>query len=371
MNDTLDWQILVVDDDKDLCRQVKEHLETLSFGADHRRCNVTPITNFDDAMVSLETGRIDVLILDVRQNKGKTNEDESIGRSVFDQVKERRFVPIVFYTGIPYQVEDLRSHLVQVVEKTQGIEGLGTAISRVFESRLPIINRALVRHTEVVQRKYMWSFVADNWQDLAVAEDISSIAYLLARRLALSLENGLTEMLIEIGGNSTEISAEKKAHPMHQYIMPPLDDSLYTGDLFCSVEDGTPQFHILLTPSCDLAQSKAEKVVLAACSLFTERKEYRQWLGNPSEKQDALDQLMKNNKGERYHFLPGAIALPSLIADFHNVKSTGLADLSKMKRIASMDSPYREYLMSRYVRYVGRIGTPDLDLDLMRKRLKP
>jgi hypothetical protein len=34
----------------------------------------------------------------------------------------------------------------------------------IFATRLPAVNRALIRHLETVQRDYMWDFVATHWE---------------------------------------------------------------------------------------------------------------------------------------------------------------------------------------------------------------
>ena len=40
-----------------------------------------------------------------------------------------------------------------------------------------------------------------------------------------------------------------------------------------------------------------------------------------------------------------------------------------MKRIASLDSPFAEEVISRFLRYWGRLGTPDLDISLVLQQL--
>ncbi len=72
-----------------------------------------------------------------------------------DAVRQRRFVPIVFYTGLDYKVRDLESPVVRVVEKTKGVVKLLETVKEIFNTTLPQTNRALVHHLETVQRDYM------------------------------------------------------------------------------------------------------------------------------------------------------------------------------------------------------------------------
>jgi hypothetical protein len=40
------------------------------------------------------------------------------------------------------------------------------------------------------------------------------------------------------------------------------------------------------------------------------------------------------------------------------------------ERVASLDSPFAESLQAKMTRYLGRIGTPDIDVDLALERFK-
>ncbi len=206
MPDPEPWLILVVDDDSDAARQVKEIIE----GGPAYEGGGTPVvhveTTFEIALEELERGRYDLVILDVRLGEGPPVGDEA-GVRTLQAIRARRFVPIVFYTAIPEAVRPLASPpLVDVVEKTAGAEALSAAVGRVFDSGLPPVNRALLRHVEDVQRRYMWEFVANNWADLGVSTDRASLAYLLARRLAVSLSasgvEALEAALVSPCGNS-------------------------------------------------------------------------------------------------------------------------------------------------------------------------
>ena len=41
-----------------------------------------------------------------------------------------------------------------------------------------------------------------------------------------------------------------------------------------------------------------------------------------------------------------------------------------LERLASLDSPFAEALLARFARYFGRLGTPDLDLEVLVARLR-
>jgi len=62
------WRLLFVDDDQDLCRQIKEFFEGESIIEDGHAVpfQVETLTSFSDALDVLQSHLFDLLILDVR-----------------------------------------------------------------------------------------------------------------------------------------------------------------------------------------------------------------------------------------------------------------------------------------------------------------
>ncbi len=44
-------------------------------------------------------------------------------------------------------------------------------------------------------------------------------------------------------------------------------------------------------------------------------------------------------------------------------------DLNNFERIASLDNPFAEACLAKFARYYSRLGTPDLDIDMVYNRL--
>lgn len=376
------WRILIVDDEEDVCHTVKEFLEGETVTEEGGPMQVDMLTDFDQALVLLGTRRFDLLILDIRVGSWDRDEEpeEEAGVRTLRAIKQRLFVPVVFYTGLPEHARGVETPLVRVVNKTAGgLTSLLEAVRSIFSTGLPDINRALIRHTESVQRDYMWTFVAENWDTLSDATDRASLAYLLARRLATSLSApGIHQLIEELGGQTGAPVAEGKVHPAQYYVIPPVKNTPpLAGDLFKGEIQGQDGYWVLLTPSCDIEWNKAERVLLARCSLLTEEEEYEEWRGNPSNnKKGKLEALLGNNRkkkdhpADRYHSLPGALTLPGLVVDFQQLVTLPCGGLDELERLASIDSPFAESLLARFTRYFGRLGTPDLDMDHVFARLE-
>jgi len=375
------WQVLFVDDDSEFCESAKE-LEGELVNDDGEQLHIETMTDFDDTLAALEKRRFDIIILDVRLTAGKVQQEDK-GRDILEFIKQKRFIPVIFYTAVPHLVRDIENQekpLVQVVEKTEGLSRVLEAIRKILATGIPTINRALIRHLEVVQRDYMWDFVAKHWEQYGEQSDHIALAYLLASRLAVSLSGpGIQQLAQDLGDPVGAAIVAGKVHPMQYYLLPPVDPSPLAGDLYQGKIGEQSGYWTLLTPSCDIAHDKAEKALLALCQPLEEFDEYQNWSGRLSEssnkKKRALEGLLTDNRRvsggqpERYHCLPAALLVPGLVVDFQQLVTLPRRELDTLERIASLDSPFAEALVSRFIRYFGRLGTPDLDTDYVLSQL--
>ena len=191
------------------------------------------------------------------------------------------------------------------------------------------------------------------------------------RGLAASLSATRMGDLAEALGQAPGVLPQgDNVHPAEYYLMPALPGApSVAGDIHVLANG---DFRILLTPSCDLIQKKNEFTLWAECVRLSACVEYQNWLADNS-KEGALRALLKNNRNkqpDRYFFLPGAYAVPDLVVDFERLLHTPFGLLDAATRVASLDSPFAELLLSRFARFLGRLGTPDLDAPLLISRLK-
>lgn len=135
---------------------------------------------------------------------------------------------------------------------------------------------------------------------------------------------------------------------------------------------------IILTPTCDIAQQKADHhrfAILEPFPLFFLQL-YRQIVGKVSaelseitskQKQRLEDKLRKaiRNSWPRYHFLEndGHIIKTDRIVDFEVIVSAPIDSFTQDFRIARLKSPYKEELIHRYSHHSMRIGTEDIPKD--------
>ena len=372
------WRVLVVDDDENITRQISQYFNGDALNDKPYRLRTETCNSFTRGVELLEESRFDILILDVRLGRHEDAADhEEFGIRTLEAIQKRRFIPTIFYTGLPGAVQHLETPLVHIVEKTESVTRLLDSVDSVIATRLPLLNRAIVRHVERVQAQYMWNFVAGAWNEINELDDSTALAYLLARRLSLSLTNsGMASFAGEVGPGA-DIPQSGKMHPVQYYVIPPLPAPAALGGDIHRDTSQPPGYRILLTPSCDLVQSKVEYLLWARCVPLAEFQEYSDWKADPSSAKEKLlqslvlnNRRMKGTQPDRYFFLPAALGLPDLLVDFQQLSATPGSCPGIATRIASLDNPFAEALLSRFARYLNRLGVPDLDGSVIFNRLR-
>lgn len=367
MSNGTNWRILVVEDNESIANQLLEAIPNFVDLPDTAEADLCK--TFKEATARLRLDRYDLLILDLKDDGNAFHyaESDPAGLKVFEELKKTRFVPVVFYTAHAEWVRGVQTSFVRVVEKTETTERVKEEVRRVLATRLP----ALTRQVEEIQRSYMWDFVSTHWKDFPQPADQADIAYLLARRLAIALEAEAGKLAARIGGAYKVPVGDRKAHPMVMYVVPTMGPHPLAGDIVSEVVNGLEVYWLILTPSCDFAQSKANHVTLAKCERLVDRDEFKRWsLKKDESTTQRLEQLIEDKRGERFKFLPRAFFIPDLVVDFQQLRSLGIESLKSFKQVATLDSPFAESVVARFSRYFNRLGTPDLDKTVVINRLE-
>jgi CheY-like chemotaxis protein len=385
---TYHWRFLLVEDKNDIAQQIQEAVPTFIDAPD--TVVVERKSSFQEGLKRLNETRFDVLILDLKddQNTDLDVPDDLAGLNIFEALKTIRFAPVIFYTAHAQKVRHLESPFVRVVEKTQGLEKLQVEIKNVIATGLPHLSQ----HIEDIQREYMWDFVSTHWTKFDMPQHKTDIAYLLTRRLAAKLELKAALFAQQLTDeNTAQTITGSDVHPMQIYLYPKIDQ-LQGGDILSGKVGEVDANWIVLSPTCDLVQNKAEKVLLARCIPLSETIEHSTWIKQPGTKTEkALMDLIGDNRKdsdkshgkriqpERYKYLPGTFFITDSVVDFQDIVTISIeliADESKFKRVACLASPFAEALLGKFTRYFSRLGTPDISkaavlgrLDTARKSL--
>lgn len=370
------WYVLIIDDEPGVADDTVQLLNGAArSGKIAHEVTAVAEESFDAALEILSRGGFDLVVLDVFDQVGAeatspSHAPEPKGRTAFEQVRERKFLPIIFHTALPHSVEDLdNTPFVQIVSKSapDPTGDLIRCIETCLASPFPRLQRQLQCHIDEVTREFMIEFVEENWNDLQDREH--DVGHLLMRRLGVSLDSGSGILTERRDGT---ISEPDTTPPVRYYVLPPPDD-YRMGDILIrpSVCEPESSWYVIMTPSCDLVSShvKADSVLLTECVMLEEFDEYREWVEAApkiAKKRQRLERLLKSNASgrqrHRYFYLPKTLAVPHMMVDLQRVVHVPFAELVQFSKVASLDSPYAEALSHQFHCYMGRIGTPDLDL---------
>jgi CheY-like chemotaxis protein len=352
MSQGTNWRFLVVEDNETIANQLLEIIP--SFVDSHDTAEADLCKTFKDATERLKQDRYDLIILDLKDdgNAYHATEDDPAGLKVFEELKKTRFVPVVFYTAHAEWVRGVQTSFVRVVEKTETTERVKEEVRRVLATQLPALTR----------------------KEFDTAHEQADVAYLLARRLALSLQREARRMARKMAGKSVPLADPKNIHPMEMYVRPPVGKNRIAGDILKGVVGGETGHWLVLTPSCDFEQAgRLNRVLLAQCVPLSEEPEYAAWKANPTANSAPLKAMIGDNRedaqSERFKFLPGTFFLPDSIVDFQKLRTVSPDELKTLEVIASLDSPFAEAVLARFSRYFGRLGTPDIDKNVVINRL--
>jgi hypothetical protein len=177
-----------------------------------------------------------------------------------------------------------------------------------------------------------------------------------------------------VGLKASKVSGYPKIHALQSYYAVSEDEPLWTGDIV----KFSGQFYVVISPACDFAQKKVERITLAKAVFVPEESlrvgnERVQTLLTESGYQVSQDQLCKRilrgTISERHfvlHFVPYEGQYYHAILDFQTVTSyaetsySETADSLQKGRILRVDHPYIDELLHRYSAYSSRIGIPSI-----------
>lgn len=357
-------KLLYIEDDK----QNRDNLMDLL--KDYTLCdfkvNIEAVDTFDNAIDKINSKPYHIIILDIY--KGNPNEGEQLGLQILEQIQSKSFIPVIFYSGNTKDVQDLKSQIVGVVTKgEEGFDGLKREIERLIEFNLPFIKENIHACLEEELKNYFWEIIHEQRNKFRPGINDFSLGYLMLRKFSSSLsQDKISEIL---GDNSLN---KEKVHPMQFYIYPTNSGEYECGEIL----EKDKEVFVILTPSCDFISGenrprKVGDVLLAKTTLLSNTKEYEnyQMKKNGKDEKKNLIRLIESRKGDRYFFLPQTPFIENRIIDFQSKELVKYDDLANYTRVAKLDSPYAESMVSSFIRYYNRIGYPDIDSELIVKAL--
>ena len=354
------WRVLIIDDNERMAEDALRELNDTFEGDSDLKVRTTIETDFDRGYELVASGACEIVVLDVRRDRTERHpEDRTRGKRVYSGIREVRFLPVIFWTALPDEVaDDEMEPLVRVFAK-EDLDKVPDAVRAAILSGVAEVMWDIEGQVADVMRQYLWNELAPHWQE-DTDGDPKEVAHVLITRVASSLRARDIPGLAE--------------RPSHRYVYPPVSEALESGQVLWRerrrggvIED---EWYVVLTPACDLKQSKAEFVLLARARLLGTHKRYLEW-ANGSRTNAKWGELWKLLSGAlaRYVYLPSFRDIPDLVVDFEETVAVPKNSRRYYKPKASLSSPYNEALLAKHSQFLGRIGTPDLNMADLKARL--
>lgn len=372
----MELKLLFIEDDQEWGNKLKEIFSDKII-ADYKLL-VQVEESFEKGHALVKGSDFDIVILDLF-NDGAP-QDENAGVKVLETIRDLLFVPVIFFTGHAYKIENYKSEVIGVVNKGDGIGALFSEIERIIKSKLALIKKNITKHINNEIKQYFWETV-DRQKDVFISDNIDySLGYLILRRIATSLSKDNIKTIL--GDDKIK---EEKVHPMEFYLYPPSIGEYEAGEIL--EKDGN--YFSILTPDCDMilrsnGQRKANKILLATATEFKllpdviRHKEFKDKQDKTQKEilqfsnlEGKLKTWMGNKGGEqdRFFFLPSTPFIENMVIDFQDNVMVEYDDLKSFNRVAKLDMPYAQSMISSFIRYYNRIGFPDIDSDYLIEKL--
>jgi len=349
-------EILIVEDDDSAVDGWKRDIREFNRGTDIPFKFVgTFATTKQQALTILRRTRMDCAVIDLRLPEGDTDVDTGhpLGNDVLEVLLQETGIPAVVYSGYDKEVsENVKSSNIRVYGKQGGIT---ERILNEFAEQanlmaaMEITRNNIGKETARLFNQSIWTRWEDRWSS---DENTNIISEVITRQTASHVASSLSPSGVY-------------HHPDEFYTVPALSsDRLDTGDLL-ELDTGV---HIILTPRCNMANKMPTYFILAVC---TEIEGWRAKLNGSNKERERAAKELKLHATQGHaiasHFLPPLDGRGPWIVDFQEMRAIESKETSDLvsKRFASVAPHFVPNLVQRYSTYLGRIGQPDIDTEIL------
>lgn len=304
-----------------------------------------PDKNFDGAIVDLNLKGLGV--------------NDASGNEVIKEITENLQFPVFVISGTPHSVDKdfTESDFLKIRQRDEAdFDYLGEFV-KIFNTGITqILNRKGTIEKKI--NDIFWKHLSSSlslWKNDDKNSPENKQKSLL--RYVLSHLNEHLEL--------TEESDFEDYLPAEIYITPPIKNKVFTGDLVVDKELG--DYYVVLTPSCDLAQSKAKDLLLASVETFDKENLLSNTIASAKkgdlDSETNLKNIIKNSYSPKYHFLPGYLDIKMGIINFQKLCTVRVKDFDKKYEVkAAINGNFTKDIVARFSYYYARQGSPDFNV---------
>lgn len=354
---------LIVDDNIDVVKGIKNTLED--------RDDICQICDFKDFIIHESEFEPDIIVLDLKNDANEIN----AGDPIFNRIISEKFIPTIIFSAIAeiYSVpNEVSSHpFIEVLSKGDEDE-----VIKCIDKWIPYIE-AVNSFKEQINTSFMESLKAlGTFMNLSNKPEDSVIKYMLNKRANQYFDDD---------------NCGENPPAWIEYLYPPMKKHLLVADVLrknskeadLDKVGQSEEYAIILTPSCDMANNKTEKILIAHCidkSDYSTIKLGSNGIDSTKGKEKVSRIVAALNTG----YSDAKVALPELpsvipyctvdLKAMDQVLSSEIAlskeeinDNHKYYRVASINSPFREQIVWAHMINSCRPGMPNRDMETWAK----
>jgi CheY-like chemotaxis protein len=361
--------ILIVEDDPEAIDSWKRDIKEFNEDQAEDAFNFEAVyaSTCQDALKVLNRTRINCAVIDLRlppTSGGDNSTATPLGNDILETVLIETGVPAVVYSAHAAEASEMvRNSNIQIRSKkgSGGTEILTYLASHEgLMAAMEITRKKIAIESAKIFNDSIWKRWEITWNSMA---DRGVLAGMITRQIASHVADRLS-------------LPPANHHPDEFYIIPPLFAArLDTGDLITE----NSHVYVVVTPRCNMAnEPQPTHLMLALCRpMTTEWNDMREGfnLGLESKKGKSAVAKLRNfsvqNHSTSTHFIPPCGDRGPWLVDFKETKgvlSTATPELLQ-NRFASISTHFVPNLVQRYAAYLGRIGQPDLDWNILREHI--
>lgn len=358
--------LLIIEDENGQIEQIEDAINDFNRKTgklEGINIQIRTVKTFSDAIFALLKDEFDAAIIDLKLN-GTSGDDEGV--SLIEIIIDRLRFPIFVRSGFPEKVEYLSSEheFVKVFKKTDKVDLIISEIIK-FHNNGITATIGTKGKVEKYLNQIFWGSFSKNvhlW-DKELLDNNEYEKSLVRYCLALLQEH------LEIEENGGDFS---DYHPFEVFISPPIKSNYFFGDILYD----DVNYYTILSPACDMAQEKYEKIIIAqidsldAITTFIDHQQRYNESQSKNKKESARKKVVEfltNNHSDKYHYLPKYMEFPGGLINFQKIYSKTKEELNEMKRFASISGKFSKDIGARFSNYFARQGQPNLNIDVLLK----
>lgn len=373
--DTIDF--LFIDDEQEQEEILRYIIDSMNKDRNDFQLTYKAVKNSDEAVIALYQNNFHAIIIDLNldvEDARQTEIENITGNMLLKQIINKEIIPIIVRTGLPDKVSnDINKDIIKIYSKDEPFDKI---IHELIESYSDSIFKIFGTRGKIAQKikELFWKVMPECYSNKSEVHSLSleQKEHVIIRYISSWFFNQYT--------------FDKQYHsvePIEMYMFPNPILQVCTCDIFSKqIDNDEYKYYLVVTPTCDLANKKADNVLLCEIKKYSEIDTFKTLLdkyhnSNSNSNKENLAKWFRNaaQDSDKFHFLPKISMFDGGFVDFRTLISVGydkengeLIDKT-YKKIGVITDHFKKNIISRFSTYYHRQGQPEFNVDSVLEKL--